>query len=165
MLEHLKDDKKALKELKRVLKKDGKLLITVPNKNFPFLWDPLNWLLMKFFNTHINKNIWWLAGIWADHEKLYSTTQLSQLLKESGFKLGHIEKILHWCWPFSHFLLYAIGKNLAERLNIRAVNRFELKQNNNISVFLSRLMRIPSKILDDRMKILSSVNIVVKARK
>lgn len=36
VLEHLKDDKKALKELHRVLKPNGKLIITVPNLNFPF---------------------------------------------------------------------------------------------------------------------------------
>lgn len=63
VLEHLKDDKKALMELKRVLKKNAHLIITVPNYYFPFFWDPLNWLLMRLFKTHINKNIWWLAGI------------------------------------------------------------------------------------------------------
>lgn len=62
VLEHLKNDKKALVELHRVLKPKGKLIVTVPNYNFPFLWDPLNWVLMHFFNKHINKNIWWLAG-------------------------------------------------------------------------------------------------------
>ncbi len=71
VLEHLLDDGRALLELRRVLKKNGILIITVPNKNFPFFWDPLNWILMHFFKTHINKNIWWLAGICADHERLY----------------------------------------------------------------------------------------------
>ena len=57
VLEHLSDDAKGLSELKRVLKPTGKLVVTVPNHHFPFLWDPLNWLLMKLFNTHINKDI------------------------------------------------------------------------------------------------------------
>lgn len=36
VLEHINDDKKAVKELYRVLKKNGVLLITVPNHNYPF---------------------------------------------------------------------------------------------------------------------------------
>ena len=96
IIEHLKDDKKALLELKRVLKPGGILVITVPNKNFPFLWDPLNWFLMKFFNTHVEKGIWWLAGIWADHERLYTTDNLKNLALNSGFKIKKFEYFIHW---------------------------------------------------------------------
>ena len=33
VLEHIKDDKKAIKEIARVLKKEGELILAVPNKN------------------------------------------------------------------------------------------------------------------------------------
>jgi ubiquinone/menaquinone biosynthesis C-methylase UbiE len=36
VLEHIPDDMKALKEAYRVLKPGGKLIITAPNKLFPF---------------------------------------------------------------------------------------------------------------------------------
>lgn len=46
ILEHIPDEKATIKEWKRILKKDGKLYITVPLKFryiWPFLW-PINWL-------------------------------------------------------------------------------------------------------------------------
>ncbi len=57
VLEHIPDDLQALSEMYRVLKPGGIVIITVPNKNYPFLWDPLNWILEKFFHCHIPSNI------------------------------------------------------------------------------------------------------------
>jgi len=66
VLEHLKNDQKAIDELIRVLKKGGKLIITVPSRNFPFLYDPINYILNKF---RLKLNI----GIWGwGHERLYT---------------------------------------------------------------------------------------------
>ncbi len=164
VLEHLKDDKKALLELRRVLKKDGTLAITIPNKDFPFLWDPLNWILMKLFKTHINKDIWWLAGIWADHERLYSENELKKTISDSRFRIKQMRKIIHWCWPFTHFLLYGVGKNLIERFGIKAGNRFNQSNNSKISRFLSCFMAMPSNLFDN-LSISSSMNIAVLTEK
>ncbi len=161
VLEHLQDDKKGLKELKRVLKKSGTLVITVPNKNFPFLWDPLNWILMKLFNTHINKNIWWLAGIWADHERLYSLKEITNLIKNSDLKIEKAEQLIRWCWPFSHFLLYAIGKNLVETVGLKNFNRFNFAKKSYISEFIAKVCALPSNLLDSRVKIKPTVNIIL----
>ena len=143
VMEHLEDDVKALKELKRVLKKDGIILITVPNKNFPFLWDPLNWILMKFFNTHIPKDIWWLAGIWADHERLYTEKGLRRLVEKAELKTEQLQHIVRVCWPFSHFLLYGIGKNIVERLGAKDFDRFNFKDK-PLSRVLAWFMRLPT---------------------
>lgn len=163
ILEHLKDDKKALLELKRVLKPEGILVITVPNYNFPFLWDPTNWLLMKIFKTHINKNIWWLAGIWADHERLYSVNEIIKLISACNLKIVKLKKVIHHCIPFSHFLLYGIGKNLVERLGLKKFDRFNFNSNKN--TVLPYIFRFLS--LRDKMKDLnkSSVNICLIVNK
>ncbi len=163
VLEHLENDSGALKELKRVLKPKGHILITVPNKNFPFLWDPLNWLLMKVFHTHVNKNIWWLAGIWADHERLYSPKEIADLIKKSKLKIEKMQLVLHWCWPFSHFLLYGIGKNVIERLGLQSFNRFNYRKNNHLPALLASFMKAPDRYLDEIFPVVSSVNIVITA--
>lgn len=143
VLEHLDDDARGLQELRRILKKNGTLIVTVPHKNFPFLWDPLNWLLMKVFGTHVSKDIWWLAGMWADHIRLYSEEQLKKLTSQQGFATIKTEKIVHGCWPFSHFLLYGIGKNIVERLGIDDFNRFH-NEKKPLSQFLASIMAFPS---------------------
>lgn len=164
VLEHLEDDKKALLELKRVLKKNGTLIITVPNQNFPFLWDPLNWALMKFFNTHIPKHIWWLAGIWADHERLYAINHLKLLVKNVGFTLTKTEPVLHYCLPFSHFLLYGIGKNIVERFGIQSFNRFNF-QKKPVAELAATIFRFPARFDTPKTLMKSSMNIVMKLTK
>lgn len=163
VLEHLKNDRRALKELKRVLRPKGLLLITVPNKNFPFFWDPFNWFLMKIFHKHVNKNVWWLAGIWADHERLYSKKEIIDLLQKQKIKIEEIQLIIHWCLPFSHFLLYGMGKNIVERLGLQSFNRFNYRNNNYLSNALSSFMQAPSHYLDEIFPIKSCVNIVIAA--
>lgn len=164
VLEHVKNDKKAMHVLMRLLKKNGLLLVTVPNINFPFLWDPLNFILMKKFKTHIPKHIWWLAGIWADHERLYTKEQIVSLVKNSGFELIKVKQIIHWSWPFSHFLLYGIGKNIVERLGMREFNRFNT-QKKPITEFVAKTFRLPSEILDRHFPTKSSINTLIAARK
>lgn len=153
VLEHLKNDQKGLKELKRVLKKKGKIIITVPNYNFPFLWDPLNWILMRIFNTHINKNIWWLAGIWADHERLYKRDQLVNLVKKNRLAVEKIEFTTYNCWPFSHFILYGIGKNIVERFGFSKFDRFN-QEDRPLSRMISKVMAFPQ-LLDGELDIYS----------
>jgi SAM-dependent methyltransferase len=81
VLEHLRYDKKVVKELTRVLKKNGLLIITVPNKDFPFSFDPINYVL-KFFNTHTN------AGVWGyGHLRLYKKDIFENLIKNHGFHI------------------------------------------------------------------------------
>lgn len=162
VLEHLSDDTKAIKEIYRLLKPGGTVAITVPNENFPFFWDPLNWLLMHIFKTHINKNIWWLAGIWADHEKLYRKEELLLIIKKQNLKIDNTYSVIHYCWPFSHFLLYGIGKNLVERFGTKQFDRFNFKDRSS-SRLIAFFMRWPS-IFDSKKKS-SSVNTIIIANK
>lgn len=160
VLEHLKNDQKALLELKRVVKSQGIIIITIPNKEFPFLWDPINWILMKFFKTHINKKIWWLAGIWADHQRLYDEKSIKNKVVKAGLEIIKIKKLIHWCWPFSHFLLYGVGKNLVEKLDLKSLNRFNIDKEKNFFVkFLAKFFSLPNHLLDKKLPKKSAVNL------
>ncbi len=165
ILEHLSDDKRALSELKRVLKKGGVLIITVPHYHFPLLWDPLNWLSMRLFKGHVNKNIWWLAGIWADHDRLYTQKEIEKTILETGLTIEKSEKVISWCWPFSHFFLYGVGKNLVERFGWNNFSRFDFNQNKRFSRLMATLFVFPSNLLDNRLKLKSATNIVIVAKK
>ncbi len=165
ILEHLDSDANGLSELKRVLKKGGTLAITVPHERFPFLWDPLNWLLMAIFKTHINKNIWWLAGIWADHERLYTHESLYKLVTDAGFTVEQDNGVLTYCWPFSHFILYGIGKNMVERLHMKGFDRFNFNDTKQNSSLIADIFGLPSALLDQRFPSEVSMNIVMNARK
>ena len=48
---------------------------------------------------------------WKSHLK----NEFEKDLKFVGFKIEKIWQATHYCLPFSHFLLYGIGKNLVEK--------------------------------------------------
>lgn len=120
VLEHLNDDYLAVKELVRVLKPGGQLLITVPHANFPFLWDPINWLSEACFGFHFSKGFW--AGIWNQHLRLYTTQQLLKLLKKGRLKDIKLSVATKYCLPFNHYLL-----NLGARFLVRNKKSKKLK--------------------------------------
>ena len=108
--EHLPDDIKGLKEVRRVLKPQGILVLTVPNHNYPFFWDPINWVLEHLFGTHIKKGFW--AGIWNQHKRLYTPKEIKKVLEKAGFKIETVEPLTYWCLPFNHNLLHLGAKML-----------------------------------------------------
>ncbi len=111
VFEHLESDTRGIKEVYRVLKPGGLLLVSVPHSNYPLLWDPVNWLLKNLFNTHIKQGFW--AGIWNQHVRLYSKDQLENLLIKGGFKEIKLDTLTHICLPFNHHLLNIFARILA----------------------------------------------------
>ena len=165
VLEHLKDDAGAVNEIKKVLRPQGLLVVSVPNMDFPFLWDPLNWILMRFFETHLPSHIHWLGGIWADHERLYAAEELKHLI-EKRFEILDLNKVLSWCWPFSHHLLYGVGKNLVFGLKLRNLNRFSDSSQNPFALALAMTMRLPQIVMArGRPQVHKGVNLVLAAIK
>jgi len=134
VLEHIPDEQMALREIRRVLRPGGTFALSVPNDDYPLAWDPLNKTLEKCFGTHVPKDIWWLAGIWADHVRLYSTQALTQSLRAADFEVDEVVPFTHYCVPFHHFLVYGVGKNLLQRGLLpdslaKSADRFRSREN------------------------------------
>lgn len=114
VLEHIDNDRFALAEVARVLKEDGELFMTVPNKNYPFLWDPINKIMEIISGKHIKHGFW--AGIWNMHLRLYSFKELEKLIENSTLKVMSKTGITYYCLPFNHILLHFLKKILDKQI-------------------------------------------------
>jgi 2-polyprenyl-6-hydroxyphenyl methylase / 3-demethylubiquinone-9 3-methyltransferase len=112
VLEHLAEPALALTEAARVLKPGGLLLVTVPHSDYPFAWDPVNWLLEGLRIGPVRKGLF--AGIWANHERLYRPAQLQAQIAAAGFAPGPVVHQTCWCLPFTHNIVYGFGRALLE---------------------------------------------------
>lgn len=112
ILEHIDDDVGGLREVLRVLKPGGVVAITVPNANYPFWWDPINKTLEATIKRPIRKGP--LAGIWANHVRLYERNELREAAEAAGFAVEEERAFTHHSMPFIHNVVYGLGKPLLE---------------------------------------------------
>lgn len=113
VLEHVRDDARALREVARVVRPGGAIAITVPHADYPFAWDPVNWVLERVTGRHVRRGPF--AGIWAQHLRLYRRHELLDVIAECGLELVEVRSFTHHCLPFSHNLVYGLGKPLLDR--------------------------------------------------
>lgn len=134
VLEHVPQEHKALDELYRVLKPGGLLAMTVPNYNFPFLWDPLNWIMQNIFHHPIKKSPFndFFAGIWYGHLRLYKADELRKKLEEHKFIVQDMRAVTHASLPFQHYILNFMARLLyGGKMSVEmkeSVSKFEMQK-------------------------------------
>ncbi len=69
VLEHLKNQRIILREISRILKSDGKLILSVPKKRWFNVFSPITWV---------------------QHEREYSEKRIKKVLEKNGFKIKKI---------------------------------------------------------------------------
>ena len=173
ILEHIDDDVAGLSEVYRVLKPGGIVAITVPNANYPFWWDPINKSLETLFGAHIARGP--LAGIWANHVRLYTRDALRDSVHNAGFHIEEERSFTHHCFPFIHNLVYGLGKPLLESglLPNRMASVADRTQFDHANGSLLNPIRVGLKLFNffDRHNIMneplerSTVNLCIKGRK
>ena len=156
-----------------MLKPNGVLAVTVPHANYPFLWDPINKTLETLFNRHIQHGV--LAGIWANHVRLYQPEQLRDVVLSAGFMIEDERAFTHHCFPFIHNLVYGIGMPLLESGALpssieTASNRLDFDKNdgsllNPINLGVAIFNFFDRKNVPDEGHHRSTVNLAVKGRK
>jgi len=173
ILEHVDDDVAGLREARRVLKPGGVVAITVPNANYPFWWDPINKTLETLFRTKIRRGP--LAGIWANHVRLYTREQLRTAVERAGFAVEAERAFTHASFPFIHNLVYGLGKPLLEsgllpRKLADAADRTTFDRNDgsllnpvNLGVAVLNVFDRPNKL--DEPPGRSTVNLAILGRK
>ncbi len=153
----------------------GMILISVPNARYPFWWDPINKTLETLLKTHIARGP--LAGIWANHVRLYTLDELLALVKGAGLRVEEIRHLVHYCFPFIHNIVYGLGKPLLESGVMpaslsSAASRYRLDGQaggclNPINVGLwlfNRVDRLNDCLSEEQLRRVSTMNICLKVQ-
>ena len=107
VLEHIKNDNKAVSEIARILKKSGELIVCVPNDTLLSYLNPVRYV---------------------QHERHYTIERITSLLKKHGFKIekvfagGHI-------WDLIDLYIHLIIKYTTRRkIKLLIFNRLRDKE-------------------------------------
>lgn len=116
-----------------------------------------------------------LAGIWANHVRLYTKERLRHAVESAGFIVEEERAFTHHCFPFIHNLVYGIGKPLLEsgilpKGMAQAADRAAFDQNDgsllnpiNLGLAVLNWFDRPNRLSEPEG--VSTVNLALKARK
>lgn len=167
VLEHIEEDKEALREVYRIIRPGGLLVLTVPSYNFPFLWDPINWILQNLFGTHIS-GTGFFAGIWARHLRLYKRDDLEKIVKRIGFKIEEIDELTSRAIPFNHYLVNLVARFLYDfKTSSRVADSLSKFKNVDKPLLIKLAFHLVNSFdkLNDIFPGRNGLNIYIKARK
>lgn len=125
VLEHIKNDKKAISEIKRVLKPGGELILTIPNKDFQLIPSYIGYgikIINKIFKKKFpssDKQYVHFGTEGIGHVRQgYSLRQLKEILTEAGFKILSSRTYWHGPTRLGYLLLVPLIKSgfLGEKL-------------------------------------------------
>jgi SAM-dependent methyltransferase len=95
VLQYIDDDRACLSEIGRVLLPGSSLVVSVPNRDFPVLYDPFNWILTRLGVHPARVGIWF----WGDQLRLYSSRGLLDLLAGVGLEVSGVRFVGTWIAP------------------------------------------------------------------
>ena len=128
VIEHLRDDIEALKNMKSALKENGRLIVTVPA--FRFLWS-----------AHDVNN---------EHKRRYTAKTLKTAALKAGYKIEYISYYSFWLMPLvmaMRFIggLFGINKNsgMETKMHGRFINGLLYRIFKSEKFFISRRLRLP----------------------
>jgi SAM-dependent methyltransferase len=127
VLEHVTDDLDSLLEVKRIVKPGGLIAITVPNHDYPLLWDPVNWTRERLGLPPIREGFF--GGLWTDHRRLYTRASIADLVRRAGLEVEDTRQFVHHCFPFAHNLVYGLGMRLVQSGILSEADRFRYDSN------------------------------------
>ncbi|MBZ0305320.1 MAG: glycosyl transferase family 1, partial [Anaerolineae bacterium] len=116
-----------------------------------------------------------LAGIWANHVRLYTLPMLRETVTKAGFTIEAERAFTHHSFPFIHNLVYGLGKPLLEsgvmpQKMANAADRTTFNQNrgsllNPVNLGVAVLNWFDRKNVLDEPLDRTTVNVCIKARK
>lgn len=166
VLEHLNDDAKALREIYRILKPGGTIVISVPSIHYPFFWDPINWVLQRLFNTHIKTGFF--SGIWSGHIRLYPLSEIKDKFEKAGFKIEIAKELTFWCLPFNHYLVNIVARLLYDvKISPKIADNLSKFKQNKKPFPIDLAFKVVNGIdkLNEIIPVGHGVNVFIKARK
>jgi SAM-dependent methyltransferase len=118
VLEHVRDDRRSVEEMVRVLKPGGIILLFIPNRGYPFETHGFYWRGRYHFGNIPLIN--YLPSRWrnhlAPHVRAYSTNALTQLLSNLPVKVLH-QQIIFGAYDNIISRFPAIGRTLRSLLH------------------------------------------------
>lgn len=144
VLEHVDDDAAAVKEMHRVLKADGKIIITVPQKNYPFTFDPVNAVLEALSGRHLPLGVYGYGD-----KRAYDYMALKKLFEKNGFEIIE-ERFL------SHYLLGLCENYLSQILQPLVKTDYSNKASSGKAPIIRRDKKPPKALAKIRDFIISA---------
>ncbi len=140
VVEHVSDEKKLMTEIYRILTPGGYAILTFPSKNFPFTYDPVNFLL-KYFNLNLP------IGAYAfGHTKLPKQSQFEDMATQLKFQIIESFRLSHYLAGFLEMYWVGLAQSIL-KFNAKNVQQDRIK--NGIFSIRPHSKKAPNKLITD----------------